>query len=124
MIRSFPILLAIAAAILAGQVLLKMGLQRLGPLSFAPDTLLRAIPRLAASPWILAGLAVSMAATFAWLIVLSRHDLSAVSPVMTGAYFLLLLLAGRLFLNEPVSLARWIGAALVLAGVVLIGRSE
>lgn len=122
--RALPILFAVAAAILAGQVLLKAGLQRVGPLSFEPAALFRAIPRLLASPWILAGLAVSAGATLAWLVVLSKRELSAVSPVMTGFYFLLLLLAGRFGLGEGVSPARWLGALLVLAGVFLIGRSE
>src|SRR5512134_2239064 len=120
MLRSLLAPAAVSAAILAGQVLLKSGLRRLGPLSLQPRDLADTLNHLVRSPWIVGGLALSAAATLAWLVVLSRRDLSAVGPVMTGVYFVLLLLAARFVLGEAVTPARWLGALLVLAGVFLI----
>jgi drug/metabolite transporter (DMT)-like permease len=115
--------IAVSVAILAGQLLLKSGMKRIGPIEFRPRAIFAAVPDLLRSPWIVGGLAISAAATLAWLIVLSRRDLSAVSPVMTGVYFVLLLLAARFLLGEVVTPARWFGAFLILVGVLLVGRS-
>ncbi len=59
-----------------------------------------------------------------WLLsrmaLLSWADLSFVVPV-TAIGYALSALAGQLLLHEAVGLRRWIGIAMIVAGVVLVG---
>jgi len=55
--------------------------------------------------------------------LLSWADLSYVLPV-TSIGYALVALAGHVFLNEAVSLTRWAGIALIVGGVILVGRTE
>ena len=41
----------------------------------------------------------------------------------TNAVLHLTAIAGRMFLNEQISAARWIGVVLIMAGVVMVGRT-
>jgi len=61
-----------------------------------------------------------------WLLshmaLLSWADLSYVLPVTSVAY-VLVALVGRFVLHEHVSLTRWAGIALIMIGVMLVGRT-
>jgi drug/metabolite transporter (DMT)-like permease len=54
--------------------------------------------------------------------LLSWADLTYVLPV-TALGYVLTALMGRVFLGEHVSLGRWAGIALIVAGVVLVGNT-
>jgi len=56
-----------------------------------------------------------------WLWVLARWDVSKAYP-MVGLGFVLSVAVGAA-LGEPVPAARWMGVALICAGVLLVGRS-
>jgi uncharacterized membrane protein len=62
-----------------------------------------------------------------WLLshmaLLSWADLSYVLPV-TSVGYVLAPLTGYLFLHEHISPARWIGIALIMAGVTLVARTH
>ena len=51
--------------------------------------------------------------------LLSWADLSYVLP-MTSIGYVLVALAGRVLLNEQISTKRWLGIALIMAGVALV----
>jgi len=61
-----------------------------------------------------------------WLLshmaLLSWADLSYVLPVTSIAY-VLVALVGRFLLHEHVSLTRWLGVTLIMAGVALVGHT-
>jgi multidrug transporter EmrE-like cation transporter len=58
-----------------------------------------------------------------WVELLKRLDLGVLYPVSTGITFILLLFSAMYFLGEQVSLMRWIGAAIILVGIIVISRS-
>jgi uncharacterized membrane protein len=58
---------------------------------------------------------------FSHMVLLSWADLSYVLPV-TSIGYVLVTLAGRLFLHESVSVMRWCGVILIVTGVMLVGR--
>jgi uncharacterized membrane protein len=60
--------------------------------------------------------------TLTHMALLSWADLSYVMPV-TAISYVVTAFAGRLFLGENVSVARWVGIFLVTAGVTLVGRT-
>jgi drug/metabolite transporter (DMT)-like permease len=54
---------------------------------------------------------------------LSRADLSLVMPI-TAAFYPLGTLLARFFLHEQVSLARWLGTAVIAVGVAVVAWGE
>ncbi len=69
--------------------------------------------------WTLAGVALLIVWTLARIKLLGLADLSWVLPV-TSVGFLIPVALGAFTLGETVSLARWAGAALIVAGAFLV----
>jgi drug/metabolite transporter (DMT)-like permease len=67
-------------------------------------------------------LVVYGAATLAWVWVLRQAPLNRVYPFMALA-FVLVPLGSRLVLGEPLAPQYWAGVALLVVGLVLIGRT-
>jgi len=62
------------------------------------------------------------AATLVWVAVLRQAPLNRIYPIMALS-FVLTPLGGMLVLKEPISPAYWAGVGLILAGLVVIGRT-
>ncbi|MEW5763310.1 MAG: EamA family transporter [Bacillota bacterium] len=99
--------------LVTGQVLWKVGLNRTGPVGLAD------VWQLAASPWILGGLALFVVATAVWLAALSRAALSLVYPFQSLAY-ILGMVAGIVFFGERVPPTAWLGGFLIILGIYLV----
>jgi uncharacterized membrane protein len=74
------------------------------------------------NPWVTTGVALLITWLFCHMLLLSWADLSYVLPV-TSIGYVLVALAGRFFLGEGVTWTRWSGIALIVSGVVLVGRT-
>lgn len=94
----------------AGQVLLKSGA--------AGETLLQQF----LSPQSIVGLGLYFAAALCYMYALRRIPVSVAFPSVALSYVLVALLGYWLF-NEPMSMPKVAGIALVCAGVILITRS-
>lgn len=73
------------------------------------------------SPLVLVGLALYGVGALAWIVVLSRWDLSYAYPFL-ALNFVLIALVSRLVLGESIPPIRWAGIAFICAGIVLISR--
>ncbi len=103
-----------------GNAALNWGMKHANPeVSFSPLSLLR----LLFSPWISFGVVLLIVWMLSRMALLSWADLSFVLPV-TSLGYLLSVVIGRYVFDEHVSLARWAGAALVAAGIVLVGTTR
>jgi drug/metabolite transporter (DMT)-like permease len=74
-------------------------------------------------PWVAIGVILLIVWLLSQMLLLSWADLSYVLPVTSVAY-VLTAISGRLFLHEHISAARWTGVTLIMAGVVLVGRTQ
>jgi uncharacterized membrane protein len=74
------------------------------------------------NPWVMVGVALLILWALSRMALLSWADLSYVLPVTAIGYPLTALM-GRLFLNEQISAARWMGTLLIFAGFALVGFS-
>ena len=74
------------------------------------------------TPWVWAAFACTFLAGVAWMLTLSRFELTYAFP-FTGLSFLLILLAGAFMFGEHVSVARIAGTSLVLIGLIIVVRS-
>jgi uncharacterized membrane protein len=70
-------------------------------------------------PWVALGIILLILWMMSRMTLLSWADLSYVLPV-TSIGYALVALEGRIFLQEQISLKRWGGIALIVAGVALV----
>lgn len=113
--------ISICAGVL-GQLVLKRGMTALGAQSLNGTNIVDVALRMLLSPWVLGGLAIYVAGTFFWLMVLSRVDLSFAYP-MTSLSYLLIVLSSWYFLGESISPLRIVGVVTIIVGVSLIAQS-
>lgn len=106
----------------AGQVLLKQGMNQLGPITIAANQLLRLAWSLATNLYVVVGLGIYMLGVVFWLAALSRVDLSFAYPFASLSYVLMLIVSWGIF-NEKISVLRLLGTLVICAGVLIIARS-
>lgn len=105
-----------------GQLMLKKGMNSLGPLTLSANNLIRTIWQMATNPWVFFGLLIYGLGTVFWLAALSRVDLSYAYPFASLSYVAMLIISYFIF-GESISLLRIAGTAVIIIGVLLISRS-
>jgi drug/metabolite transporter (DMT)-like permease len=115
------ILLSITIAV-GGQVLLKIGLNKIGEMSInSASALGNFFISVIKSPLVVTGLFCYVISAAIWLVVLSAVDLSFAYPFI-GLTYVLILIVSKFVLKEDVNPIRWAGAAIITIGVVVISR--
>ncbi len=116
------VLFSVACGVL-GQVALKTGMTQVGRIGDAQTAyLLDTAWRVLTTPMVLIGLASYGLGAVAWLVVLSRLDLSFAYPFL-ALNFVLITLASRFVLGEAVPPLRWIGVLIICCGAMVVARS-
>jgi multidrug transporter EmrE-like cation transporter len=72
---------------------------------------------------ILAAYGAALLASFTWLYVVSKLPLTIAFPVYIGSTFLMVVLAGYLFLAETMSIQKAMAMILILGGIALAMKS-
>jgi drug/metabolite transporter (DMT)-like permease len=119
------LVLVLIAAVLGGtgHVLLAKAMKTVGDLTEAPAHRVGGMVAGALlNPWLLLGVALQASFFAMYLTLLSRADVSKILPMMAVDYIVVVLLA-QAILGETVTPARWVGVALIVAGVTLVTRS-
>jgi multidrug transporter EmrE-like cation transporter len=108
------------ASLSAGNILLKMGMDRFGALTGSGVPIVQALMK---SPQLPVGI-VLMTVQFIGTLTLFKWgwDVSVVIPVM-GLCYVGTAIFGKWMLGEPVNATRWLGIFLIILGVVFIARS-
>lgn len=119
----FLVAIAIGIAVV-GQLCLKVGMSRVGYLGMERLMLPQQwVPAIIKTPQILVAVPLYFLGFLIWLIILSRAELSFVYPLLSATY-ILIPLASRLVLQEPIPSARWLGIAVISVGVFIILAHE
>ena len=119
------LVLVLVAALLggSGHVLLSKGMKTIGDMTEAPTHRIAGMTvRVVSNPWVLLGVALQASFFAMYLMLLSRADVSKILPMMAIDYVVVVFLA-QLLLAESVTPVRWIGVALITAGVVMVWRT-
>ncbi len=96
-----------------GDTSLAVGMKRVGPVSLShPDALLAALR----TPWVFGGVLLLLLFFASYLTALSWADLTFVLPATSLAYVAVAFLS-KFWLHEQISTERWLGIALITAGV-------
>jgi drug/metabolite transporter (DMT)-like permease len=115
------VLLAAILCSVLGQFTLKAGAKILGPIGAA--NLVEKVIAMATQPLIIGGLALYAVSSIGFIVVLSRANISIVSPLLSISY-LFTVLGGKIIFNEPVPPLRFVGVALIMAGVILVLKGQ
>lgn len=114
------ILLALVQSMLlsGGQVLLKFALQRMGAFSWSMQFFVGQLTN-----WWFLGCGLCYAsASLLWFYIVKHYPFSQAYPMISLSY-VFGMLAAIYFFHEQVTLRAWLGVALIMAGVLLIGRN-
>ena len=104
------------------QLLLKAGTNRIGEFAFSVDNLVPIGSRLAASPFILGGLACYVVSVVVWILALSRVPVSIAYPMLSVGYIVNAVAAWMLF-GESLTAQKLVGIGFIVVGVYLVARS-
>lgn len=58
-----------------------------------------------------------------WLMVLKNMDVGLAYPLLSLNY-VLVLMASKLVFKETIPIQRWVGCAMIMAGVILLARAQ
>jgi len=119
---TFSLLMTGVALNAAAQLLLKAGTNRIGEFAFSVDNLLPIGSRLAASPFILGGLACYVVSVVVWILALSRVPVSIAYPMLSVGYIVNAVAAWMLF-GESLTAQKLVGIGFIVVGVYLVARS-
>jgi drug/metabolite transporter (DMT)-like permease len=124
MLKLLLILLVGLAFESTGVVLLKKGMEHIGPINgYTAAEMFRVLKAGAVNPQILLGIFFEALFFACLLILMSRSDISFLWP-LTGLSFVFATIAAIIFLGESVSWVRWVGVILIVIGAAFISYSE
>ncbi|MBN1779752.1 EamA family transporter [bacterium] len=99
-------------------ILIKVGMSRIGQADHLKDLLVRAI----AQPVFIGGILSFGLALASYSIVLSRLNLSIAYPLMVSLGLIIVVLASYFFLNETITAIQMLGFLCIIAGVWMVAR--
>jgi len=106
----------------AAQLMLKAGARAIGTVAMGSGhSLLAAGWGAATQPWILLGLCCYFVSAGLWVLALTRVDVTVAYPMLSMGYVIAALLAWQFF-GEALTGPRVLGIAIILIGVVVLGR--
>jgi len=106
----------------AAQLTLKHGMNQVTANSGELHLSSASLRDVATTPAIWAGLVIFGLSAFVWLAVLSRASLSFAYPFASITY-VLILLADRFVLDQPIPALRWAGVACIVLGIILVAQT-
>ncbi|VTU13715.1 Undecaprenyl phosphate-aminoarabinose flippase subunit ArnF [Variovorax sp. SRS16] len=104
-----------------GQLVLKWRVASHGPLPLEFADKASYVFGVLIDPWIVSGLAAAFLASLTWIAAMTKFELSHAYPFMSLNFVVVLVLSAWL-LDEPVTLAKLVGMALIVVGTVVIAR--
>ncbi|MRW85304.1 hypothetical protein GJ698_14560 [Pseudoduganella sp. FT26W] len=114
-------IIATIALTVFGQIAIKMQVLKAGALPAAGSDKLLFLFKLLLNPWIIAAFAAAFLASVTWMGAMSKFQLSHAYPFMALNFVIVLGLSAWLF-NEPMSVTRLAGVALICLGTVVAAQ--
>jgi multidrug transporter EmrE-like cation transporter len=127
-VRSFSssaLLLIVVSGVLtaAANLLLRHGLVRAGGFDVTRLGVVDTAGALLRQPTFVAGVILYGAAAVVWFRVLSVAEVSTSYPILIGLTFVLVSIGAVAWFQESMSVVKAAGIAVILAGIVLVGRA-
>ena len=116
--QKYAVLASVTVSAAIGDSLLAYGMKQVGAVTLAR---LSHILLCILNPWVALGILFLLGFFASYMTALSWADLTYVLPATSLGYVLLALIA-KFFLHEQISATRWLGIALISAGVGFVTR--
>jgi multidrug transporter EmrE-like cation transporter len=113
------LMLFVVAFNVMGHVFLKAGMNQIGGIT--PGALVTNFARIFGNPSVLFGLFCYVTSVSGYLVLLSKSDISVAYPIVTSLAYGGIIIISLLVFREPFSAIKWVGLALILGGVILVG---
>lgn len=104
-----------------GQLAIKSQVAAAGALPAGGTDKLAFLFRLLLNPMIIAAFAAAFLASICWMGAMTKFPLSQAYPFMALNFVIVLAMSAWLF-NEPISMMRWLGIALICIGTVIAAQ--
>jgi drug/metabolite transporter (DMT)-like permease len=117
--RGVLFIIIVSLSFAGNSIFMKLGMNRVGKFVSGQHALLPFLLKVITSPFVLMGCVFGILGTLFYLDLLSKYPLNLVYPSLSLVY-ILVALAGILFLGEKVTLLNWTGIILVCIGVGVI----
>ena len=108
--------------LVAGQSLLKHGLNVAGGTSLLEHGIIGTLQRIVSQPFVPAGFVCYAVSSLLWLDVLSKLEISKAYPLVSLSYVFSLLI-GLLVFRDHIGWIRLVGVGLICVGVALVAQS-
>lgn len=122
--KTIAILLMAPLLTTVGQLLIKCGMSQIGPIDLSrlgnPLGLFKAV---VTNPYMALAIPIYIGSLIAWVVTLSKFDLSYAYPFFALSFVLIPVLSW-VILGENIPIMRWLGLALVTIALVKIGSSS
>lgn len=105
-----------------GQTVIKLGVENSISGEGISNVPISVLAQSIRSPLVLLGLFLYGVGAAAWILVLSRVDLSFAYPFL-ALNFILITISSRILLSETVPLLRWLGILIICAGILVVAVS-
>lgn len=102
---------------LASQILLKSATTQIGQPPASLADLVPFFKAAAQSPLVYASLVLQVVGYALWMIVISREKLGIAVAVLGSGFYVAIALVGWLVFHEALTMAQWLGIALITAGI-------
>lgn len=116
-LQEFLLLLMSVLTSVGGQFFLKIGALKLGRVNIGNTV--SHILSIVTTPELLTGLACYGLGALAYILLLTRVNLSVAGPSVSLVYVFSVLL-GYFIFNEPIPVTRLVGLSLIISGVILV----
>lgn len=119
------LLLVLGSALLTAcaNLMMRHGLVLAGGMSLQGDGIPGLVLRLARQWTFVLGLAAYALAALVWFRILSVAEVSTSYPILVGLTFVMVSVGAVLWFKESISFPKVVGIAVILAGIVLVGRT-
>lgn len=102
-----------------GQVLLKLGVNRIGQIDLSWPSLLHTLLNIFTNLWVITGIFCFVSSMILWIKVISNMELSKAYPSVSLSYIIVFLISIFIF-NETASSSKIVGLILVALGVYFL----
>lgn len=117
------VMIAVAViALSAAHLLIKKGMLAVGQFPQEINQIIPFFLKTFTNPYIITAIILAVVTMIAWIIALSKAQLSYLYPFMALTYVLVTVFSMLLF-KEDVTLLRWLGIAAICIGVFLVFKS-
>lgn len=110
------------AGMSAAQLLLKKGLLSIGQWPQNFSEIIKFFLKVFSNPYVISAVMMTLLTVLAWILALSKAELSNAYPFMALSYVLVAVFS-LLFFKEDITVLRWFGILVICLGVFLVSRS-